>query len=146
MFVTKSATARQIDFALLALRVSTGLTIAAHGYQKVFSIGTDKMASGFASMGIPAASLTAPFVSYLELVGGLLIAVGLLTRPVALLLLCDMFVATTFVHLKNGFFSPSGVELPLLLMVNFLALTLMGAGSYSLDHASISARSADRNV
>lgn len=140
MFFTKSATSRQIDFALLALRVSTGLTMAAHGYQKVFSIGTDKITSGFAGMGIPAASLAAPFVSYLEFVGGILIAVGFLTRPLALLLMFDMFVATTFVHLKNGFFSPGGVELTLLLLVNLLALALMGAGSYSVDHAVASKR------
>ncbi len=137
MFFAKTATTRQIDFALLALRLSAGLTMAAHGYQKVFSIGTDKLTSGFVSMGIPAASLAAPFVAYLELVGGILIAVGLLTRPVALLLLCDMFVAATFVHLPNGFFSPKGVELPLLLMVNFLALALAGAGKYAVDHAVV---------
>lgn len=41
----------------------------------------------------------------------------------------DMFVAATFVHLKDGFYNPKGEEFTLLLMVNFLALGITGAGS-----------------
>jgi len=41
----------------------------------------------------------------------------------------DMFVAATFVHLKDGFYNPKGAEFTLLLMVNFLALGITGAGS-----------------
>ncbi|MEP6835911.1 MAG: DoxX family protein [Gemmatimonas sp.] len=140
MFFLKAPNSRQINLALLALRVSTGLTMAAHGYQKVFTFGVEKISGGFAGMGIPMSSIAAPLVSYLELLGGILIAVGFLTRPLAVLLAFDMFVASTFVHLKNGFFAPTGAEFTLLLMVNFLALTITGAGSFSVDSVVDSTR------
>lgn len=133
MLFSKPATSRQLDLALLALRIFTGLAMAAHGYQKVFTFGIAGITAGFSGMGIPAPSLMAPFISYLELVGGVLIAVGLLTRPLALLLMVDMFVAATFVHLKDGFFAPKGAELTLLFTVNFFVLLLAGAGSLSID-------------
>ena len=135
MLIAKVATPRQIDLALLALRVSTGLTLAAHGYQKVFTYGIAGVTGGFSAMGIPMATVAAPFVSYLELLGGVLIAIGFLTRPMALLLMFNMFVASILVHLKDGFFGPKGAEFTLLLAVNFLALTIMGAGSYAVDSA-----------
>jgi len=56
MVFSKVATPRQIDLALLALRVSTGLTMAAHGYQKVFTYGIAGITSGFTGTGIPLAS------------------------------------------------------------------------------------------
>lgn len=133
MLFTKIATPRQVDLALLALRISTGLTMAAHGYQKVFTYGIGGVTGGFAGMGIPGATVAAPFVSFLELVGGVLVAAGFLTRPLALLLAIDMLVAATFVHLKDGFFLPKGAEFTLLLMVNCLVLAITGAGSFSLD-------------
>lgn len=137
MFLFKSATARQLNLALLVLRVVAGLTMAAHGYQKVFLYGFSGVSASFAGMGIPMASVMGPLVAVLELAGGILVAVGFLTRPLALLIAIDMFVASTFVHLKDGFFAPKGAELTLLLMSAFLAVALAGAGSYSVD-ASVS--------
>lgn len=133
MFLFKSASARQVNLALLVLRVFAGLTMAAHGYQKVFQYGFAGVTSGFAGMGIPMASVVAPLVAILELVGGILVAVGFLTRPLALLIAIDMVVASLFVHLKDGFFAPKGAELTLLLMSAFLAVALAGAGSFSVD-------------
>lgn len=133
MFLFKSGSARQINLALLVLRIAAGLTMAAHGYQKVFVYGFSGISAGFAGMGIPMASVAGPLVAVLELVGGILVAVGLVTRPLALLIAFDMFVASTFVHLKDGFFAPKGAELTLLLMGAFLSIALAGAGSYSVD-------------
>lgn len=133
MFLFKSASVRQVNLALLVLRVVAGLTMAAHGYQKVFQYGFSGVSAGFAGMGIPMASVAGPMVAVLELAGGILVAVGFLTRPLALLIAFDMFVASTFVHLKDGFFAPKGAELTLLLMGAFLAVALAGAGSYSVD-------------
>ncbi|MGV3707999.1 MAG: DoxX family protein [Gemmatimonas sp.] len=131
----KAPTKTQTDVALLALRVISGLGMAAHGYQKVFTFGLDGITQGFAGMGIPMAGVVAPAISFLELIGGVLIAIGFLTRPIALLLMADMFVAAFFVHLKDGFFAPKGAELTMLFMVNYLVLVLMGAGSFSIDHS-----------
>ena len=77
MIFSKPATSRQIDLAVLALRVMTGATMAAHGYQKVFTMGVSQLTGGFTSMGIPMASLSAPLVAYLELVGGILLIGGI---------------------------------------------------------------------
>ena len=135
MLFSKSVTPRQVDLALLALRVGAGLSMAAHGYQKVFTYGFSGVAKSFEGMGIPMASVAGPAVAVLELAGGILLALGLLTRPIALLLVFDMIGAMAFAHIQNGFFAPKGVELTLLFAVSFLALAIAGAGSYSVDGA-----------
>lgn len=133
MFLFNSTTTRQLNLALLVLRIAAGLTMAAHGYQKVFQYGFAGVTASFAGMNIPMASVAAPLVSVLELAGGILVAVGLLTRPLAFLIAVDMFVASVFIHLPAGFFAPKGAELTLLLMSSFLALAFTGAGRYSVD-------------
>lgn len=133
MFLFKSGTPAQTSLGLLALRVITGLYMASHGYQKVFQFGIAGLTQGFQGMGIPMAGVAAPFIAFLELIGGAMIVAGVVTRPVALLLVADMFVAGTFVHLKDGFFAPKGSELVYLFMAAFLALAFAGAGTYSVD-------------
>ncbi|MEO7360060.1 MAG: DoxX family protein [Gemmatimonadaceae bacterium] len=133
MVLFKPGTAGQVNLALLVLRVIAGLYIATHGYQKVFQYGFAGVTQSFEGMGIPLAAVAAPLVSVLELVGGILVAAGVLTRPIALLLAVDMFVAATFVHLSAGFTAPKGPEMTYLYMASFLALALAGAGAYSVD-------------
>jgi putative oxidoreductase len=58
---------------------------------KITSLGENR--GGFASLNIPFPGVTAPFVSMLELVGGILLILGLFSRPIAVLLACNMFVA-----------------------------------------------------
>jgi putative oxidoreductase len=135
MFLTAPATANQINISLLILRLITGLTLAAHGWQKVFSYGMSTIAGNFSQMGIPLASVTGPFISLLELIGGITMAAGLLTRPVAALLAIDMLVASLLVHRPNGFFAPTGMELTLLLASACAALAIAGAGAFSADAA-----------
>jgi putative oxidoreductase len=130
-----------VDAALAIVRIATAVIFIAHGWQKVFQFGIAGVTQGFTQMGIPLPGITAPLVAYLELVGGALLLLGLLTRPLALLLAVDMLGAMFLVHFKNGCFLPNGFEFTFILLATSLALVLAGAGAYSLD-AVISKRRA----
>lgn len=124
---------KRVDTALLVLRLVVGAIFIAHGYQKVFHFGIAGVTTMFGSMGVPLAGLVAPLVSVLELVGGIALVLGVVTRVAGLLLAIDMFCAILIVHGKNGFFLPRGMEFVLGNMAMALALALAGAGAYSLD-------------
>jgi putative oxidoreductase len=125
--------AGRADAALLVLRLVVALIFIMHGGQKLFVFGLDGVTSSFAEMGAPLPRVTAPLVSFLELFGGMGVALGLFTRLVAFCLAVEMLIALFLVHLPNGFFVPRGVELVLLLAAAATALVLTGAGAWSLD-------------
>ncbi|MGQ0641135.1 MAG: DoxX family protein, partial [Gemmatimonadaceae bacterium] len=85
--------------------------------------------------GAPFPALAAPLVTYLELVGGAALILGLLTRPVAAMLAVDMFMATILVHQRNGFSGQGGMEFTLMLFAGAVALVSAGAGALSVDAA-----------
>jgi putative oxidoreductase len=124
------------DIALLVLRLAAGFSFFMHGQQKVFGEGgIAGVTQGFTQMGIPLPGLAAPFISFLELIGGLALMFGVLTRVFAFLLFCDMAVATILVHMKNGWLGQGGMELTVLLGAMALAVAVAGAGPYSVDGA-----------
>lgn len=133
MRITAPASPRQIDIGLLILRLVVGAIFVAHGGQKLFVYGLDGVTGGFTQMGIPMAGLMAPFISVLEFAGGIALAAGALTRPVALGLAFNMLGAILFVHLKAGFFLPNGSEFALSLLGSSALLALTGAGAFSVD-------------
>lgn len=118
---------------LAILRVTTGIIFAAHGAQKFFSIGVDGISAGFAQMGIPLAGVAAPLVATVELLGGLALVFGFLTRFAALGVAAVMLVAMLLVHWRGGFFMPTGIEFTLILLGSAITLALTGAGAFSVD-------------
>ena len=131
----KSPTARQIDIALLIIRAVTGIIFIAHGWQKLFVYGFSGVSGAFAHMGVPAPEVLGPFVALVEFFGGIALVIGLLTRLAALGLAFNMLVAMLLVHIKSGFFAPSGIEFPLSLFAAALVLVFTGAGHLSSDRA-----------
>jgi putative oxidoreductase len=129
-----------IDLSLLILQLGVGLTFAAHGAQKAFGWWGGPGLAGWEGamqhMGFRPARLFALLSAGVELVGGLLLAVGFLTPLVAAVLLAQTVVIIGQVHWANGFFNQkSGIEFPLLLGVGAAAVGLGGPSAVSVDGA-----------
>lgn len=127
-----------LHLGLLLLRLVAGLTIAAHGAQKLFGwfsgpgfSGTTKMQE---RMGLQPPPLWASLVILGELGGGLSLALGFLTPLGAAGMIGAMFMAIAKAHWKNGFWnSKRGFEFPLQLLAAAVAIGIAGPGNYSLD-------------
>ena len=132
------------DQALAILRVVIGIVFMAHGYQKFFTMGVSGVTGFLTSLGVPFPALAAPAVSALELAGGAALILGILARPIAFLLMCEMLTAIYLVHFGNGFFVPRGIELVMTLAAAALAIAVGGAGSVSLDRALAARRARGR--
>jgi putative oxidoreductase len=118
-----------IDLGLLLLRVGFGLALAlAHGWRKV--VGLDAFTASVASKGLPLPAVLAPLGAATEFLGGLLLVLGLFTRPAALFVLVTMLVAATQGHAGQAF---ARRELALAYAVVALALLVAGPGRHSLD-------------
>ena len=129
-----------VDVALLLIRVTVGATVFAHGAQKLLGIfgghGISGTADMLESLGFRPGARFAWLLGTAELLGGLLLAVGLLTPLAVAAVAGVMLAAVATVHWGNGFFAQSGgYELPLTLGVVAIAVAFAGPGRYSLDHA-----------
>lgn len=127
---TSARFAQWAPYALALLRVVAGLLFIEHGTQKLFAFPV-----------APAFPLPSPFSllwigAVLETVGGLLIVLGLFTRPVAFVLSGEMAVAYFMFHAPRGFFPVvNGGEGAILFCFIFLYLAAAGPGAWSLDEA-----------
>lgn len=88
----------------------------------------------FAQWGVPQPRLSAYLAGSVELIGGALLIIGLLTTLVAGVLALLAAAAAYFVHLGHGFFAESGgIEYPVVLSMSLLIVVVFGAGRASLD-------------
>jgi len=95
----------------------------------------DSVAQWFGSMGIPLPTLNAYMAATTELLGVVLLTLGLFTRLISIPLMVVMLVAIVTVHLAHGFSAgDNGFEIPLYYMLFLFIFTAHGAGKYSLDH------------
>jgi len=122
---------RNTDIGLLILRVFAGLALAlAHGWGKIPpSEGFVGMIGG---MGFPAPALFAWLAALAEFGGGLLIALGLLTRPAAAFVAVHFVIVAFVVHAGDTF---GDRELALFFLATALCFAFTGAGRYSADAA-----------
>lgn len=125
--------------ALLIFRITLGICFIVHGLGKLGIVGPGNM-TGFAgwlnSLGLPAPALQARMAMLSELIGGALIACGLLTRIAAFFCMMAMIVAASIGHKGGGYLitnNPPGNEYALNLAILMLVLILIGPGVYSLD-------------
>jgi len=125
-----------LDFGLLLLRLTLGLTMAAHGYNKFFGGGRIAGTAGwFESIGMKPGVFHARVAASTEIAAGLGLAAGLLTPEPAAGFVALMVVAAWTVHRFNGFFIvKEGWEYNLILAVAAVALAATGAGRFSLDY------------
>ncbi|MBT8061355.1 MAG: DoxX family protein [Xanthomonadales bacterium] len=123
------------DISNTILRVSLGIIFLAHGLLKLLVFTLAGTVQFFESIGLPG-WLAYP-VTFGEVIGGALLIVGLLTRPV-LALMIPILLGATWVHLGNGwvFSSPNGGwEFPLFLVVTTVVSLLAGPGKWRLQKA-----------
>jgi uncharacterized membrane protein YphA (DoxX/SURF4 family) len=143
-------TAPAAPAAVFLVRLAVGWIFLSEGIQKFLypaALGVGR----FATIGIPWPDVTAPFVACVEIVGGILVLAGLLTRPAAALLLMNISVAILStkipILLGHGFWLFSVAKLPrygfwsasheartdLCMWLGCLFLIAVGGGKLSLD-------------
>ncbi|MCC3380442.1 DoxX family protein [Paenibacillus farraposensis] len=123
---------------LLLVRLVVGLLLVGHGAQKLFGwfggYGPKGTGGWMESIGIKPGVFMAVLAGLMELLGGALFALGLLTPLAALFITATMLGAIFKVHGPNGIWSTAnGYEYPLVLIAVVIGIALTGAGSYSID-------------
>jgi putative oxidoreductase len=123
----------------LPIRLALAAVMIAHGSQKVLGSFNGPGFTAYISGTTPFAFMRPAWLwlaaaALSELVGGLLVGLGFLTRVAAFFIACVMLTAIVGVHLPGGFFAANrGYEYPLALLAMALALLISGAGQASID-------------
>ena len=116
-------------YALLPIRIVAGVTFIAHGLPKFF--GVSQGYGFFQSVNLPP-ELFVP-IALLEVIGGLAILLGILTRIASALLIIEMLGAILSVKLSKGFIG--GYEFELLPISICLSIVIMGPGKISIENS-----------
>lgn len=126
MSTTSSAHHGIPHFFLNALRIAAGLLFMQHGAQKLFAVlGQEQAVDLVSQMGL---------AGVLEFYGGLLIVLGLFTRPVAVVLAVEMLWAYVQAHIPRGLWPILNQgELALLYAFIFAFIGANGGGAFSID-------------
>ena len=135
-----SPVAQLAGLAPLVVRVIVGVIMFAHGLQKLIQVGPANFgAQALAGLGVPLPVFMGYVVTFAELIGGILLIIGLLSRLAALVLTIDLTVAILLVKVNVGLIAPpgtgAGAELDLALIAGCLVVFFAGPGKVSLDYA-----------
>jgi putative oxidoreductase len=113
---------------LSVMRIMVALLFIEHGTQKLLAFPPPASGAG------PALFTLLWLQGAIEIVGGVLMLIGLLTRPVAFILAGDMAVAYFMAHAPRGFFPVlNGGDAAILYCFAFLYFSIAGAGLWSVD-------------
>jgi putative oxidoreductase len=131
-------------FAYALLRIAVGLALVPHGLRNTFgffpntgalALNLKELAAGLDRSGYRPGRFWARAISVTQLVGGPLLAVGLLTRPVALAVVLFLLVANVERwRVGRYFWNKLGLEYTLMWTVAAFYVLMHGGGLYSLDH------------
>ncbi|MBA3750739.1 MAG: DoxX family protein [Nitrosopumilus sp.] len=128
------------SFAPLPIRIMVGIAFIIHGLPKFENIsGTQGF---FGSVGLPP-ELALP-IGLLEIIGGIVIIVGIFTRIASILFIIEMILAILIVKISNGFIGQGGYEVDLLLLAMVSSLLLSGPGRLSIERC-IKKRNSSKN-
>lgn len=127
-------------FANPLIRITLGALLLPHGLQKLFGWfggrGLQANTELFGKLGYNPAWLWSNIVVGTEVIGSILLIIGLWTRPAALAVAIFAFNAALFTQSRGGFFwSNGGSEYSILLFICALFVLIRGAGGYSIDRA-----------
>lgn len=125
------------DVGMLIARGVPGVVFLYHGYKKIDG-GVDGFSGFLDSQGVPLPDVFAYIVSYGELIGGLFLILGLITRIVAVAFFVEMILAVLIVKIDSGIGlisqgAPPGAELDLGLAAAMAAVAVVGPGILSVD-------------
>ena len=127
--IDKVGIARRSPYALAALRIASGLIFVEHGTQKFLSFPPGESAGAGWALNNPGA-----FAGVIELVAGVLITIGLFTRPAAFIASGTMAVAYWMAHApQNAFPVNNGGDAAILYCFAFLYMVFAGPGAWSID-------------
>src|SRR5882724_8420191 len=132
----RKLTSTTSSWATIPLRLALGISFIGHGAQKVLGSFGGPGFSKFTSFPAPfsfmrPASLWMGAAAFAELIGGVLVLLGLFTRLGAFLIVCVMF--TVIAGQWPKFFAPEGMELAVAYLGIALALLITGGGQASVD-------------
>lgn len=120
-----------------ALRIGLGAILIPHGLQKLFGwlggAGLVRFAQIFEGIGYKPGLFWAIVVGLTEALGGLLLVLGLFTRPAALFVVIFMLNAIYVTSAKGFFWTAGGAEYSILILLAALYFLIRGGGAYSLD-------------
>lgn len=124
-------------YMLPLLRVALGAILIPHGCQKLFGWfsgpGLARISASFDQIGYRPGMFWATLVALTELVGGLMLVLGLFTRFAAAAVAIFMLNAIHFTSAKGFFWTQGGSEFAILLFVVALVYLVKGGGDYSID-------------
>ncbi|MCW8821896.1 MAG: DoxX family protein [Sulfurovum sp.] len=131
--ITKNILSNGQSISLLLARLAVAYGFYEPAMQKWSDISS--VATWFGTLGIPFPTLNAYMAASTELLGVVLLTLGLFTRIISIPLMVVMIVAITTVHLAHGFSAgDNGFEIPLYYLLFLALFASLGAGKFSLDH------------